>query len=76
MDIDAFNRIPILISDQRYKRMFIVFSSGNLEREIILTGMGIALLTTLIGLIVSIALNFSSTLVYSYFMKRLDQVKA
>lgn len=55
--------------------MFIVFSSGNLEREIILTGMGIALLTTLLGLVVSIALNFSSTLAYGYFMKRLDQVK-
>lgn len=56
--------------------MFIVFSSGNLEKEIILTGMGIALLTTLLGLIVSIALNFSSTLTHGYFMKRLDHVQA
>ncbi|MEX0780870.1 MAG: MotA/TolQ/ExbB proton channel family protein [Balneolales bacterium] len=56
--------------------MFIVFSSGNLEKEIILTGMGIALLTTLLGLIVSIALNFASTLAQGYFMKRLDQVKS
>ncbi|MEX2640094.1 MAG: MotA/TolQ/ExbB proton channel family protein [Balneolales bacterium] len=56
--------------------MFIVFSSGDLEKEIILTGMGIALLTTLLGLVVSIALNFSSTLAHGYFMKRLDQVKA
>ncbi|MEX0773936.1 MAG: MotA/TolQ/ExbB proton channel family protein [Balneolales bacterium] len=56
--------------------MFIVFSSGNLEKEIILTGMGIALLTTLLGLIVSIALNFASTLTQGYFMKRLDQVKS
>ncbi|MEX0686882.1 MAG: MotA/TolQ/ExbB proton channel family protein [Balneolales bacterium] len=56
--------------------MFIVFSSGDLEKEIILTGMGIALLTTLLGLVVSIGLNFLSTLAQGYFMKRLEQVKS
>ncbi|MDZ7765863.1 MAG: MotA/TolQ/ExbB proton channel family protein [Melioribacteraceae bacterium] len=39
--------------------MFIVFSSGTLEKETILMGMGLALMSTLLGLVVSITLNFS-----------------
>jgi biopolymer transport protein ExbB/TolQ len=54
--------------------MFMVFSSGTLEREIILVGMGIALLSTFLGLIVSIILNFCSTLTEGYFSKHLENV--
>jgi len=54
--------------------MFIVFFSGNLDKQVILTGMGIALLTTLLGLIVSIFLNFFSTVASGIYNKRLDQV--
>jgi len=54
--------------------MFMVFSTGIQEKELILVGMGIALLTTLLGLIVSIILNFSSTLTQGYFAKRLNHV--
>ena len=54
--------------------MFIVFSSGTLERDTILAGMGLALMSTLLGLVVSIILNFASTLTEGYFTKRLARV--
>jgi len=54
--------------------MFIVFFSGDLDRQVILTGMGIALLTTLLGLVVSIFLNFFSTVASGIYNKRLDQI--
>lgn len=54
--------------------MFVVFSSGTLERDVILYGMGIALMSTLLGLVVSIILDFCSTLTDGYFSKHLEQV--
>lgn len=56
--------------------MFMVFSSGTLEREIILVGMGIALLSTFLGLVVSIILNFCTTLTEGYFSKHLETIAA
>ncbi|MFQ5602573.1 MAG: MotA/TolQ/ExbB proton channel family protein [bacterium] len=52
--------------------MFVTFFGGNLDSQRILNGMGLALVTTLIGLVVSIILNFFSTEVFSIFNKRLD----
>lgn len=54
--------------------IFTVFSSGTADRQIILIGMGVALITTLLGLVVSIILNLSSTEVYSFFNRRLDEI--
>jgi len=54
--------------------MFVVFYSGSLEKETILAGMGLALMSTLLGLIVSIILNFASTLTEGFFSKRLERV--
>jgi hypothetical protein len=54
--------------------MFTVFFQGTSEQEVILRGMGIALITTLLGLVVSIILNFSSTELSTSFSKRLEQV--
>lgn len=54
--------------------MFTVFFQGTAEQEVILRGMGIALITTLLGLVVSIILNFSSTELSTFFNKRLEQV--
>jgi len=55
--------------------MFTVFS-GNIEnKEAILGGMGVALVSTLLGLVVSIILNLSSTEIYSFFDKRIDQIE-
>lgn len=54
--------------------MFVVFYSGSLEKETILAGMGLALMSTLLGLIVSIILNFASTITEGFFSKRLEKV--
>ncbi len=54
--------------------MFTVFFQGTAEQDVILRGMGIALITTLLGLVVSIILNFSATELSSFFSKRLERV--
>lgn len=54
--------------------MFTVFFQGTAEQDVILRGMGIALITTLLGLVVSIILNFSATEISTFFNKRLEQV--
>ncbi|MGB1656457.1 MAG: MotA/TolQ/ExbB proton channel family protein [Longimicrobiales bacterium] len=54
--------------------MFTVFFQGTAEQDVILRGMGIALITTLLGLVVSIILNFSATELSTFFGKRLDAV--
>ena len=52
--------------------MYLTFLGGKLEPEQILTGMGIALVTTLLGLVVSITLNIISTGVLKMFNNRLE----
>ncbi len=54
--------------------MFIVFSSGALEKDVILAGMGLALMSTLLGLVVSITLNFFSTVTEGYFARHLERI--
>jgi hypothetical protein len=55
--------------------MFLTFFGGNLgDSEKILNGMGVALVTTLIGLVVSLILNFSTTELFSLFNRRLDLI--
>jgi biopolymer transport protein ExbB/TolQ len=54
--------------------MFTVFFQGTAEQDVILRGMGIALITTLLGLVVSIILNFSATELSTFFERRLEQV--
>ncbi len=56
--------------------MFIVFSSGALEKDVILAGMGLALMSTLLGLVVSITLNFFSTITEGYFARHLESVSS
>lgn len=56
--------------------MFVTFFGGNLDSQRILNGMGLALVTTLIGLVVSIILNFCATEVYSIFNKRLELISS
>ncbi|MFN0098426.1 MAG: MotA/TolQ/ExbB proton channel family protein [Gemmatimonadaceae bacterium] len=52
--------------------MFEVFFQGTPDRETILRGMGIALMTTLLGLVVSITLNLATTELFTYFGARLE----
>ena len=54
--------------------MFLVFSSGSSDKETILIGMGVALMSTLLGLVVSIILNFFTTLTQGFFTKHLQSV--
>lgn len=54
--------------------MFLTFFGGDLEKHKILSGMGVALITTLMGLVVSIFLNLFTTQTHSYFRKRIDNV--
>jgi len=54
--------------------MFLTFFGGDLEKHKILSGMGVALITTLMGLVVSIFLNLFATQTHSYFRKRIDKV--
>lgn len=56
--------------------MFATFFGGNLDSQRILNGMGLALVTTLIGLVVSIILNFFATEVFGLFNKRMELVAA
>lgn len=52
--------------------MFLTFFGGNLDSQRILNGMGIALITTLMGLVVSVVLNFFSTELSGFFSRRLE----
>ncbi len=54
--------------------MFVTFFGGDLEKHKILAGMGIALVTTIMGLCISIPLNLFTTQLSSYFRKRLDRI--
>ena len=54
--------------------MFVTFFGGDLEKHKILSGMGVALVTTLMGLVVSLFLNLFTTQTHSYFRKRIDKV--
>jgi biopolymer transport protein ExbB/TolQ len=54
--------------------MFLTFFGGDLEKHKILSGMGVALITTLMGLVVSIFLNLFATQAHGYFRKRIDKV--
>ena len=56
--------------------MFATFFGGNLDSQRILNGMGLALVTTLIGLVVSIILNFFATEVFSIFNKRMEKLSS
>jgi biopolymer transport protein ExbB len=53
--------------------MFQTFFGGTLDKDKVLHGMGLALITTLVGLVVSLILNFVLTLVRNHFDKSLDR---
>lgn len=54
--------------------IFLTFFGGSLDSEKILNGMAVALITTLLGLIVSLIINFFSTEIYSAFTRRMEMV--
>jgi biopolymer transport protein ExbB/TolQ len=52
--------------------MYTTFYGGTLSGEQILAGMGIALSTTLVGIIISIILNLTATLLGNVFDRQLE----
>ena len=54
--------------------MFEVFFQGTSDKDVILRGMGIALITTLLGLVVSIILNLCATELSTFFERQLEKV--
>lgn len=54
--------------------MFLTFFSGNMEQAEIVQGMGVALATTIIGIVVSLTLNTFSTLVTTKFNAHLEVI--
>jgi hypothetical protein len=55
--------------------MFEVFFQGASDKEVILRGMGIALITTLLGIVVSLILNLGSTELSSFFSRSVDRLE-
>jgi biopolymer transport protein ExbB/TolQ len=56
--------------------MFLVFYKGSPDPEDTLQGMGIALSTTIIGLVISIILNSCTTVISNLFDKHLDFINS
>ncbi|MBD3289474.1 hypothetical protein GF337_11780 [candidate division KSB1 bacterium] len=54
--------------------MFLVFYKGSPDQNEILSGMGVALSTTIIGLVISILLNSLATVVSNLFDGHLDRI--
>jgi biopolymer transport protein ExbB/TolQ len=54
--------------------MFLTFFSGNMEQAEIVQGMGIALATTIIGIVVSLILNTCTTLINNKFDAHLEVI--
>jgi len=79
---ESFNRIINYLSDTSGALgllgtvwgIFLTFHSGKMDGPTILQGMSIALVTTLVGLIISIALNFCLTYLFTMFNGQLNQL--
>lgn len=55
--------------------IFITFEVENWTQDTVLRGMGLALVTTFIGIIVSLILNLLSTEVFNYFNRRNERLQ-
>ncbi len=54
--------------------MFLTFFQGTMEQSDIISGMGVALATTIVGLVVSMLLNPLTTIIYNQFDHHLEVV--
>lgn len=80
--LDGFNRIVGFLSDTAGALgllgtvwgIFVVFYAGKMDGPSILKGMSIALITTLVGLIISLLLNLGSVSVFSLFNRQLKRI--
>ncbi len=82
--LDAFNRIIIFLSDTAGALgllgtvwgIFIVFYGGKMDGPTILRGMSVALITTLVGLLISLLLNLGLVSIQSLFIRQLKLIGA
>jgi biopolymer transport protein ExbB/TolQ len=80
--LDGFNRIIGFLSDTAGALgllgtvwgIFVVFYAGKMDGPSILKGMSIALITTLVGLIISLLLNLGALSVFSLFNRQLKRI--
>ncbi|MGH7452265.1 MAG: MotA/TolQ/ExbB proton channel family protein, partial [bacterium] len=80
--LDGFNRIVGFLSDTAGALgllgtvwgIFVVFYAGKMDGSSILKGMSIALITTLVGLIISLLLNMGSLAIFSFFNRQLKRI--
>jgi biopolymer transport protein ExbB/TolQ len=80
--LDGFNRIIGFLSDTAGALgllgtvwgIFVVFYAGKMDGPSILKGMSIALITTLVGLIISLLLNMGSLAIFSLFNRQLKLI--
>lgn len=80
--LDGFNRTVGFLSDTAGALgllgtvwgIFVVFYAGKMDGPSILKGMSIALITTLVGLIISLLLNLGSLAVFSLFNRQLKRI--
>ncbi len=80
--LDGFNRTVGFLSDTAGALgllgtvwgIFVVFYAGKMDGPSILKGMSIALITTLVGLIISLLLNMGALAVFSLFNRQLKLI--
>lgn len=80
--LDAFNRIITFLSDTAGALgllgtvwgIFIVFYGGKMDGPTILRGMSVALITTLVGLLISLLLNLGLVSIQSLFNRQLKLI--
>jgi biopolymer transport protein ExbB/TolQ len=56
--------------------MFLTFFKGTMDQQSILSGMGVALVTTIMGLVISLVINFCSTEISSFFDNQMIRIAA
>ncbi|MDZ7290200.1 MAG: MotA/TolQ/ExbB proton channel family protein [candidate division KSB1 bacterium] len=80
--LDAHNRIIVFLSDTAGALgllgtvwgIFIVFYGGKMDSPTILRGMSVALITTLVGLVISLILNLGLVTIHSLFNRQLKLI--
>ncbi|MGH7455182.1 MAG: MotA/TolQ/ExbB proton channel family protein, partial [bacterium] len=81
-NLDAFNRIVTFLSDTAGALgllgtvwgIFIVFYGGKMDGPTILRGMSVALITTLVGLLISLVLNLGLVSIHWLFNRQLKLI--
>jgi len=81
---ETFNRVMSFLSDSAGALgllgtvwgIFVTFYAGKLDGETILKGMSVSLMTTLVGLIISLLLNLGSTTAFAWYNSQMKLLSA